>query len=426
MSAARYQKPHKSIPKKTPISQTFCALGWDHVATTPAGSYRVCCNSDPKNNKLVDPDGGFFKFHKADLDQLHTSPTLQQVRKDMLDGVWPETCVRCKRQEEAGILSSRQVYTDMWYDPNQSYTLYDPIRPKYADLRLSNLCNLKCRMCNPYSSNQWVDEWEKLHGKFSDTERDWLKSMDWPDYEKSRRILRQIIETADMMYFTGGEPTILEAHEYAIGYAVRKGHSNRMILKYNTNLTNVPTRIMHYWRKFKEIRFNLSIDGIEDLNDYIRYPSKWRAVKKNYEKILSLNGDRVNNGENILAYVDIHVTIQNTNILALSQILDYFLPGDGKDWGGCHVFLNVLHHPKQHNIKSLPSELKNLAASRLQHRLDDPRLLQLKGVIEYMMADDWSHLFPTYIAETKQLDQMRNQNIIDVMPEFKPYYESID
>ena len=29
----------------------------------------------------------------------------------------------------------------------------------YVDLRLGNLCNSKCRMCNPGTLTQWVEEW---------------------------------------------------------------------------------------------------------------------------------------------------------------------------------------------------------------------------------------------------------------------------
>lgn len=422
MSKFEPQDIDKKAP--SPVTPTFCALAWDHVATTPSGTYRVCCNSDPKNNKLQDPGGGYFKFQKADLSDLHTSPTLQDIRRQMLAGQWHETCIKCKRQEDAGILSSRQVYNHLWYDQNLSYEQDDPIRPRYADLRLSNFCNLRCRMCNPYSSHLWVDEWEKLYGKdvFAEGEADWLKTMDWPDLDKSRRILRNIVENADMLYFTGGEPTILPAHQYIIGWAVRKGHSQRISLKYNTNLTNVPVKLMHYWRKFKEIRFNLSIDGIGELNDYIRYPSKWKSIKKNYERILTLNDGELHDGVTPLAYVDVHVTIQNTNILRLDETLEYFLPGNWSgDWKGNHVFLNVLHHPEHHNIKALPLELKKAVAAKLEHRFEDPRLAQLKNVVEYMMADDWSHLFPRYLDETRRLDEMRGQNILDVMPEFMPY-----
>ena len=403
---------------KSPISPTFCVYGWDQIATTPSGSYRVCCNSDPKNNKLLDQDGKILKFFKTEVDQIHTSPTLKKVRQEMLAGQWPETCIRCKRHEDSGILSARQVSNGMWYDADLDYDLETPVRARYADLRLSNLCNLKCRMCNPCSSNQWVDEWEKLYGKFSDDERNWLKKMSWPDHESSRRILREIVHNVDMIYFTGGEPTILAAHQYLIEYAVEQGLAKNIQLKYNTNLTNVPDRLVQTWSEFKDIRFNLSIDGIGELNDYIRYPSKWRAVEKNYQKILNIDETSASK----MSYViDIHVTIQNSNILQLGDILDYFLPGDGHDWQGNHVFLNVLQHPEQHNIRALPPRLKTIAVERIADRLDDPRLLQIKGMVDYMMAEDWSHLFPKFIDETQQLDKMRGQDIGQVIPEFKPY-----
>ena len=38
-------------------SDTFCVLPWMHLATNPGGSLRVCCNSNPKTNRIIkDPE----------------------------------------------------------------------------------------------------------------------------------------------------------------------------------------------------------------------------------------------------------------------------------------------------------------------------------------------------------------------------------
>ena len=135
-------------------NDTFCALPWMHVATTPGGSFRICCSSDNSNNKILKDDGTPFKIYKDSISDVLKSKTYSDIKRQMLAGEKPATCSRCFKQEEAGVESSRQVYNSIWgnkvniEDENQKIL--------YLDLRLGNQCNLKCRMCNPYSSNQCV------------------------------------------------------------------------------------------------------------------------------------------------------------------------------------------------------------------------------------------------------------------------------
>ena len=151
------------------MSKTFCILPWMHLATNASGNLRVCCNSTPGKNFITKEDGTPYKLNKDDLKEAWDSEVYQTIRKQMLDGERPEMCQRCFREEDAGVRSARQAWNHKWQE-DKEYTLDAPFDVKYVDLRLGNLCNLKCRMCNPYASNQWVKEWDLVEDALSESE----------------------------------------------------------------------------------------------------------------------------------------------------------------------------------------------------------------------------------------------------------------
>ena len=96
------------MAKKLP-SKTFCVLPWMHLAVNPGGSFRVCCNSNPKNNKIIkDPNTQKeYKIFRDSVEDMWNSPTYKEFRRQFLNGERPETCQRCFREEDAGVRPPR-------------------------------------------------------------------------------------------------------------------------------------------------------------------------------------------------------------------------------------------------------------------------------------------------------------------------------
>jgi uncharacterized radical SAM superfamily Fe-S cluster-containing enzyme len=384
-----------------------------HVATTPGGTYRVCCNSDSKLNQLTQGSTSErLKVNKHSIAELHQSDVMKKIRGELLAGDRPAMCRRCFTQEDASVRSPREIYNDQWYDPDKVYAVDDPVDARYLDLRLGNLCNLKCRMCNPYSSNQWVDDWETINGVFDDTERAWLRNMQWPNFKQAGVHLTEMLLSAEEIYFTGGEPTIIDKHEQLLDYCIDQGIAHKIALKYNTNLTNAPMKLVKKWNQFKSLRLNCSIDAVGKLNDYIRNPSKWKGIWKNFNRVLDSNSEFV---------IDIHCTVQVTNALSLHKLIERFVrPINAVDDTRVpFVFFNLLEHPDHMNIKALPLELKDQVANSLAPWLGHPDLLQLQGVIDYMYQADWHHLWGEFMEHTSRLDEMRLESLTDAEPGFK-------
>jgi len=383
-------------------SDTFCVLPWMSLATSASGILRVCCNSTPGKNFITKEDGTRYRIYKDNIKEAWNSETYKTIRQQMLNGERPEMCTRCFREEDAGITSTRQNWNDKWAQ-DRDYTVEAPFTIRYVDIRLGNLCNLKCRMCNPYASNQWVKEWHLVENALEESEYNRLKNMDWPSNDLVWDNLELIADSIEEIYLTGGEPTIIEEQYRLLDYYIEKGTSNKIKLKYNTNLTNIPDKMLNKWNKFKKIQLNCSIDGIGALDRYIRYPSNWIKIEQNFKKVR--NRGKVN--------IEIHCTVQMYNILHLHKFIEWALPYEHK------IYFNILNHPEQLNIRVLPPELKDKAFENLMPYLDTPKV---KGIIDYMYAEDWSDKFDKFIDYTFQLDKSRKQSLIHIVPEFTEYF----
>lgn len=380
-------------------SKTFCVLPWMHLATNASGNLRVCCNSTPGKNFITKEDGKPYKLHKDDLQEAWNSEVYQTIRKQMLNGERPEMCERCFREEDVGIKSSRQAWNEKWQE-NKEYNLIPAFDIRYVDLRLGNLCNLKCRMCNPYASNQWVKEWPLIETALDPAEYERLSNMSWPENEKTWENLFSIADTVEEIYLTGGEPTVIKEQHRLLDYFIDNETAKNIKLKYNTNMTNVPRHLLDKWAQFRTVQLNCSIDAVGELDHYIRYPSNWSKIVENFEAVRTIDN----------AYIEIHCTVQMYNILRLHELVEWALPYN------CKIYFNILNHPTYLNIRCLPTDLKEQAKSNLENYLHLPKM---QGVIDYMLSEDWSEHLDDFYRYTHEIDSSRSQNLYNIVPELK-------
>lgn len=386
------------------MSKTFCVLPWMHLATSSSGSLRVCCNSTPGKNLIINYDDIPYKLYKDDMKEAWNSETYRTIRRQLLNNERPEMCERCFREEDAGVRSSRQASNDKWAE-DKIYTEDAPFDIKYVDLRLGNLCNLKCRMCNPYASNMWVKEWASVEYALTPDMYKKLSKMDWPEEEKTWENLFAIAHTVDEIYLTGGEPTVIKKQQKLLDYFIDNGTAKDIRLKYNTNLIKMPDWLLNRWSHFKHVQLNCSIDAYGSLDRYIRHPSNWETVVKNFESVTKLKN----------ATVEIHCTVQMYNILRLPDLIRWALPYNVK------IHFNILNHPEYLNIRCLPKKLKQQAKRQLLPYYE--QLPRTESVVNYMYAEDWSWRLHDFYKYTHTLDKSRDENLYSIVPEFKHHVQ---
>lgn len=383
-------------------SKTFCILPWMHLATNASGNLRVCCNSTPgKNFILRNGTKRPYKITDGDMQDFWHSDTMKTIRHELLNDQRPAMCERCFREEDSGVRSARMAWNEKYmFDYEQTET--PELSVQYIDIRLGNLCNLKCRMCNPYASNQWVDEWHLVEQQLDDSEIKRLSSMDWPNDDAVAVNLLKLANTIDEIYLTGGEPTLALSQYKLFDKLIELDLAKNITLKYNTNCTNLPKKLVDYWQHFKKIKINASIDAHGDLNRYIRYPTGWALVEKNLATFVEMSKQ----GKIDL---QVHCTVQVYNVLQLDKLFDYLA-----DLSITDIHLNILDHPDYLNVRVLPTNLKKLVIERLQPYLHIKRVTSL---IDYMMAEDWNNKWPAFIKYTTTLDASRDESISMLVPE---------
>ena len=293
------------------MSKTFCPLPWIHLATRPNGDVRVCCTanasgagilddlSDVKTAGLVKKDGIAMNLRDHTIEEVWNSEHMRRTRLQMLNGEIPASCVKCFNEEAKGITSKRQWESEEWkqrldFDKLIASTKEDgtaPVSIPYFDLRLGNLCQLKCVMCSPHDSSSWIKEWKLQYPQYKNkdliADQGWDDQYDYTWYKKGSFIdsMKHQAFNIQELYFAGGEPLLIPEHYKILEFMVDEGYAKDCNLRYNSNGLELPDKLFKLWEHFKEVRFNFSIDAYGQRNDYIRYPSKWADIEKNLRKL---------------------------------------------------------------------------------------------------------------------------------------------
>jgi len=413
---------------------TFCMHPFTGLATREDGAICACCRSHPI---------GFIQNNT--LEEIWNGDNMKRIRKQVLTGYRPTECEPCFSLEDQGVESLRlrhvlgkipesriKLYPNAVSTMNSDYTM--PFEIPTMELKLINLCNLKCRMCHPMDSTSWNDwsEVKDFYKKESNIMYDIVeehklefkpfldKFQDNPEWWAS---LEKLLPYFRRIEFAGGEPLMDPQHYRILDMLAPYGH--RIEIKYATNLTTLGKSnrtIWEYWPKFKSVAVNVSIDGIGNSYEYIRGNASWAELINNIKQIQTIS--------NISRIVGA-VTVQVSNILVLDKIIEYFL----NDLG-IIFHTHRVEYPKLLSAQVLPRELQVLAITKLraiQEQLSEfkmiklhPELLeytrgQIQDNINYLMARDQSDKWEDCIDFNTKLDATRQQSFFDVTPEFNAF-----
>jgi organic radical activating enzyme len=433
------------------MNDTFCPIPWLFQAVRNNGDIRICCQANITENQGVvrHKDGSPYNVVRDEMKEALNASLMKEVRINMLKGQWSRECERCRQEEESGLNSRRQYELSNWkLDIEQAKKITSDdgslleISTKYYDLRFGNLCNLACRMCGPTDSHTWYEQWTEYHGsnKFRDThgivelernEKGRLTTTDY-DWHSSENFWNQIesnIENIEHVYMAGGEPMMIERHYEFLEKCIQSGHSLKIILEYNTNMTNLPNRVLEMWKSFKQVRVGASIDGIEKVLEYQRWPIKWDQAYKNLRKL----DEYAQQYSNVIPWLACTVTAYN--VWHIPEFIEWKIKNSGfKKINSTKKKPIITHHiahgPKRTNIRILPAEMKkdiefyynNFMEEFFRDGLPDEIKLNTKKILEsilnYMFKEDYSDSLPEFVRFTKYLDQRRNQNIIDIAPTY--------
>ena len=404
------------------------------LATREDGAICACCRSHPV---------GFIQQNS--LEEIWNNVTMKRIRKSVLTNIRPPECEPCFSLEDQGVESLRKRHISGAI-PEARIKLYpnalDALKDDYSmpfeiptmELKLNNLCNLKCRMCHPMDSTSWND-WSVVKKYYKQENNIMYAIVEEHDLENKPHLdkfqdspewwasLEKLLPHFRRVEFAGGEPLMDPQHYRILDMLAPYGH--QIEIKYATNLSMLGKSnrtVWQYWPKFKSVAVNVSIDGIGDSYEYVRGNASWTELVNNIKQIQTI--------PNISRIVGA-VTVQVSNVLVLDKMIEYFL-----DDLGIVFHTHRVEYPKVLSAQVLPRELQVLAITKLravEQRLEEfkmvkqhPQLLaytrgQIQDNINYLMARDQSDKWQDCVAFNQALDTTRNQSFTDVTPEFKLY-----
>ena len=395
-------------------SKTFCMYPWIHLHAYPKGQAYPCCHSGMSNGQIGD-------CRTQSLKQIWNNDKQRNLRVDMLNETANDSCSRCYEQEDNGFFSGRQSankhhghHIARVHETEDSGYL-ERFEMTYWDIRFSNLCNLKCRSCGHIFSSQWYQDQAKLAGgdwKDRNTVLNYAGRTETDMWEQ----LEPHLDYVEQIYFAGGEPLLMEEHYNILAELIqRKRFDVRLI--YNTNFTHTELKgnsVFEYWKLFDSVAVGASLDDSGTRGEYIRKGTDWAVVEQNRRDMLR-----------ICPEVDFYIS-PTLSIMNAWHLIDFH-----RDWvergliRAQDLNVNILQDPAHYRIDIAPTEYKEQLTTKFADHIrwlqgQDPlqrATVGFESAITFMNATDNTHLIDTFWRKTYELDEIRRENILDVIPE---------
>lgn len=397
-------------------NQTFCVLPWISIEASPIGTVRPCCLAD---DEILDNEGNKFELATADFASIQNSRHMQQLREDFLEGKKPQTCRKCWNEERGGRTSKRMHTLDRLKHvlPDQAWTA-DAKPLMFLDLKLGNICNLKCRICGSWSSSQFAAEeiaWVPRAEQKQTYAYQMLRAGAWPrENPQFWNQIDSVIDQIRYIEFTGGEPFMIAEHFAMLQGMVDRGIAPQVEIHYNTNGTHFPEQAVEIWQHFKTVEIAISIDDTGERFEYQRTNAVWSEVEENVARFHLLRDQHSN------IQIQCCSTINIFNIRYIDRLARWIAsqPFD-------FVYWNIMHDAWYFSIATLPDEVKqDLDNYLITAKIPKKFKKDFDGIREFMNngASTDGFMMRMKIAD---LDRKRNQDFAQVCPEMSELIEYV-
>jgi organic radical activating enzyme len=417
---------------------------------------------------MSEPEGQVGNAKQETLADIWNNANMKELRQHMLSEKTSKACTRCYEQERSGFFSGR-LSANKHHGHNIHRILetsdngqFDRFEMTYWDIRFSNLCNLSCRSCGHIFSSSWHKDQKKVVLKSYWRE---VQSESWPleppetmaefdrlpDNVKNElvndfggEIIRHIennknlpvlniagrnekdmwnqllphLDYVEQIYFAGGEPLMTEEHYLILEELERRGRFDVRLI-YNTNFTHVRLKdrtVFDYWKKFKSVAVGASLDAMGPRAQYIRKGTNWDTVERNRRQMMEVC-------PNVDFYISPTLSIMNA----------LHLPEFHRDWVERGLLrpqdlnVNILQDPDYYRIDIATPEYKAQIQEKFEQHIEWLRPLDqlnratvgFESAINFMNATDNQSLIAKFWTKTRELDAIRNEDILSVLPELK-------
>jgi organic radical activating enzyme len=339
-----------------------CKLLESQVYVGITGEYRFCCTaSGPSTGETV---------HTHSPIQWLNSKSVTDAREKFANNQWPDQCIRCKIEEENGIISRRMDKDVM--GPGLTH----------LDVRFGNSCNLKCISCGPHSSSSLNEESKQMlkqniipiNHSLYDAPENWY-DIKFDDYWRGLPLKEVAI--------AGGEPMMIKHLPRFL-----ETLDTNLTVRITTNGTIYNNKLFNILKRFDKVIMTVSMDAIGKRIEYIRYGTIWEEIERN--TLIYRDNFKT----------DISPCISILNAIYYDEILEWAVKNNIK------IYDNLLLYPDWLNIKNAPDNLKD----------------QIKYFDSWKNQPADVNLHKKFIDNIAHFDSFRNIHIKDYLPEVAAAY----
>lgn len=373
---------------------SFCYSPWTNLDISPMGSMSPCCKFQSKKYQEK------FNIQSSSISQYNDSKFLAEIKQEMLQGQWPVGCERCKIEEENNIKSKRQLDFERW---QEHYKMYDFEKSSFitSSIAFGNTCNLKCITCGPTSSSRWQKEYESITG---------IEIQNVKFYKKDF-VETFLKNTPNIVHIDipGGEPFLsgVDEQQLMLKKYIESGRARQISLHYTTNATIYPSESWwELWSYFGDIDLQISVDGVGDRFEYIRFPGKWNDLVTNTQQYLSKEKELSN------FRISVSHTVSAYNIFYLDEFFSWcYNIGLPRPW------LGRVHNPAHMRPAVWPHDARDFIAQKLY----SSKYNDVKTWAQLMQQTDDSCNFKLFVERVKQHDLYRSLDFKNTFPELAKF-----
>lgn len=411
---------------KAKSSKTFCILPWVHQYVGPPGDVKPCC--------LYEQDMQIGDLKQNTLEEIWNNDATKQMRLDMLNGVELVGCAKCnsrtnltvtpKDQFNKFLFNNHHAKNEDLVASTQEDGSLSEHKLQYIDARFNNLCNLKCRTCGPRFSTSWIEDHVKLYDIKKEDRAMHGDVFQFPGQHEDQ-LLNEImpqLPNVRQIYFAGGEPLMQKEHYAVLEELIRlnKHNDSDFNLQYNTNFSVLKLGkhdVIEFWKQFKRLRVNASIDGSHARAEYWRKGTNWSQLVNNAKRYRA----EVPQGEFCISYT-------------LSWVSAFNLLELHKEWVDMklisvnNVHVNLLDVPSCYSLKSIPNWKKDKIKEKFEahiqwmidHKATELAVNGFKNAITFMYSVNHGDDFvdqAEFISLTHGVDRIRDEDFWATYPE---------
>ena len=317
---------------------------------------------------------------------------IDSLRKSILKGERSEFCHRCWDLEDAGLISDRKLKNsalDFYWDRDIGLIEEDVKQGKYRTLMVknttSNTCNSTCITCGSGVSTAWAPLEKKMGiipiKSSSMTREDIVKNLNF----------KELVS----LNFIGGEPLYEKLNFYILEQLLEAGNDKCFIQVTTNGSVALSKENKELLAKFKNVNFNVSIDGVGPVFEYLRYPLKWADVISNLEFFRSVTDN-----------VSVSYTSSNLNVLYHHETINWFKEQN------LQYHFNPVNEPVYFRPSALPVNIKEAILKKFNYSDD----LKFLIALEHAARDDED--FNKMLDVTVKQDLVKGIAIKDYLPEF--------